>query len=389
MTSPYEAHLDSPQRKISIPEGLITHEIKRETVDQITATLLQEVADHYGKEGIDPLSFHAPEHSMYVGQKAIELYQTIREAAGDFGEDTVESDVCAIAIAASGHDLYVDTKPHEFTEVNGVRVRNGNRQRLRNWIEDADAVQPGMHRGNEFKSAEGTVSELRKHDYEGDLFGKDMPAKLRYGVKVTLPDIDPKFELPQAYRSVSGATGRAIDLSPYLDNGTSVFRIFQKYNTPTTPLTAFCIGVADLSYVGALQPEKSIPIADAEYRELHIGIIDRLEKVGLKHLHLEEKKEMVTSMLRWMKSQVQFGITQKYNFDTVLEQNLEIKNHPKADDIKKALRAEHGHFDDFVSAQVNRYEQFVHRSYKGTEMEQVDEQIGELASALGISIKES
>ncbi len=386
MLSTFET-ANSNKRKVSIPEILIPPSEKIEAVESIANSLIDRVVELYGEEGTDKLPFHGPDHSVYVGNTALKLYETIVRSAGDIPQTTIESDACAIAIAGAGHDLNIDTKPIDTKEVGGTIVRTGNRIRLRGWVDDADVVNQGDHRGNEYISCEKTLAEVRTYDYEGNILGSDFPDKVRSAIKVTLPEIDPTFVVPEQYRVAKANDGNEIDLTPYLDQGTKAFKISQKFNTASTPLHAMCLGLADLSYPGHLLPEQAVSCADAEYRELNVGIIDRLEKLGLSNISLQEKKDMITSMLGWMKSQIQFGITQKYNFDTVLEKNIEIHNHAKADDIRNALRAEHPHFDDFIAHQVSRYESFMTKR-KNTEDTNIDFLIRDLARAMGIEIRE-
>ncbi len=388
MTAHFEAGPESLEKRISIPEDLIESSEKREIVQRITSGLIEEMNIAYGPEGFDPLPFHNPEHPVYVGATALNLYHKIVSVAGDIPQGVVESDSCAIAIASAGHDLYIETKPIEKSVVNGVSVRSGTRVRLRNWIDEKDSPEAIDHRGNEYKSAQATISEVRKHDYGGVLLGKDVLDKISYGVKVTLPEVEVGFVVPENYREIIDPSGHRVDLTPYLDEGSKAFRISQKFNTASTPLAAMCIGLADLSYVGHLVPEQATERADAEYREVHVGIVDRLQKIKLEELTNEEKKGMVSSMLGWMKSQIQFGVTQKYNFDNVIDHNLEIRNHAKSDEIKSALREEYTHFDEYIAYQIGRYKRFVNAQHGDAEIAGVDNQVRDLAGALGIVVKE-
>jgi hypothetical protein len=151
-----------------------------------------------------------------------------------------------------------------------------------------------------------------------------------------------------------------------------------------------CIGLADLSYTGSLVPEESVKISNAEYRELNVQVIDELGLIGLEagKLSIARKKEIISSMLNWMKSQIQFGITQKYNFDNIIDFNHAISklSEVDAESVRIKLRKMYSHFNEYTAHQVHRYEQFAVRTYGGTDEERLNAQIRDLAAALEIPI---
>lgn len=346
--SPHEGHT-APS-----PEQIITH---------VELELKKRIEERYGTE-----AFHNPEHTRTVGQDSKAILKIIK---GIDSRIVREDDVIACHTAALGHDARIEYVSHgaktlpvknEVGEIIGEKKNAMYRQRLRiRGYEPGDVpkisfdqhgepiVQPLV--GNERASADELVQLCEKIDPQAIVYTPDVIHDMRVAISATFPEFTFEKIPPEAVRIL----GDDEEILGYED--------IQKYLTPKSPLSAFAIAIADLSYCGLYDSKEFNRRADGEYRETR-ELLEYEINQGTASMSEERKMEVVQDMLNWLRGQIQFVLWQKLNFQKIISENEIINSSMQAGVIRQALLDRYSHFNENITAVIDRYEHMYHQLEK-------------------------
>jgi hypothetical protein len=129
-------------------------------------------------------------------------------------------------------------------------------------------------------------------------------------------------------------------------------------------LLATAMGVADLG--GSLgadkSPDASLKDAWAEFREINPGIVTLLARKSIDELSPVEAMNICISVLNWIRTQVQFSLHQKSDFQRRIDNCEFINTHPRKEEILRELKVVYGNFDRNIVEIINR-QQVIEQKY--------------------------
>lgn len=231
--------------------------------------------------------------------------------------------------------------------------------------------------GNEEASFNFLVDIIKEEDPDGTVFTPEAVGKIKEAIDVTYPDFNFAFEIPAENLNINyeNAKGEKVSLtaedfkdfkSP--DGKFRGLNIFQPNIWKAENITSVALGMADIMYMGKVTPDRYHDIGNSEYLETHDYQVSLLKKYKefdanpnaqlsaedqvLKQEMPIRKKEIVDSMLGWIKTQVFVAESQKENFNRILNEHPLVKDNEA---FKQGLKEEYSKFDENVGESRERY----------------------------------
>jgi hypothetical protein len=352
----------SPHEHISPDEPVFSAEEEKslgqyEKVQQVFATQERLVHERFAQE-----EFHNPYHTRGVKGNVLDIYAAIQEVLGQSlqGETLrlFEEDRLAAAFAAEGHDSKIeyglDADPN--SPFYGMRIR----RRGVNPDEIPVSLRSslGDEVGNEQDSKLESIAIARAADPAGEVFTESVLQKGGKGIEATFPALDFSFPIPQEETEITIGEN-VLDLKPYLtekDGKFTAVAITQPHlDIENGSGVEIAVAIADLSYPGKVTPEDFVEAGNGEFRETRELWTYHIRN-GVDSISNQEKFEIankpMVGALVWIKSQIDFALTQKLRFADIINRAGAFTGSEK-----EAIKALYKNFDAAIEKAVQRHEE--------------------------------
>ncbi len=371
-----------------------------EVIHRVDEELIKRLHDRFSSE-----AFHNPHHSFEVDAHSKQVLDRIRQIDPAL---VAKDDDIIRHTTAYGHDLVINygsvAEKYIQTPGSDALTKNaayGNRIRQRGFfpqevptvlwsksrdvtdtsntdnIDDAHAFTLVEPIGNERASAEETLAIIAEVDPNELVYTAHVKEGIQEATAATFPLVE-KTRLPEdltisvpsqaayvaaedgifsdTHAALHGheATMSLKDLAPYMLADGTAFRFYQKHVNEKSSLPTIAVAIGDLAYPGILETNEMIDRGNAEYRETRDLVQYELSQ-GLEKLSDERRTEIVQDMLEWLKTQVQFILWQKVNFEHIISSNEKIQSSPRVAEIQQALRDMYSNFDTNTVSAMTRY----------------------------------
>lgn len=296
---------------------------------EATARILQ-IFKGAQQENYSSLDFHNEKHPETVRRAALEFAKIImHEDPTLVTKNTLEG----IVTSAASHDSVLNVAHGEMiTRFRGFfesDIKEGYRTAMQ---------QAGIHKGNEFLSAEYVQREMDKYVDEsgGPIFDAIFKKETCDAIAATFPEFD--FSATISDKDLERYFGTALLQEAGLGKYRTGIKVWQPHLKLDSSVVTLAIATGDLrGDVASHNFETFRESGNAEFRELNEGLRQAIQE-GVATMPLEKKKKNAESMLRWVKAQITFAMWQKVLFWESINNNQIINQSIKSEEIKKALR---------------------------------------------------